>query len=110
MIKNCGKRLRFFKPEFEISNKEYEDLISKVREDSINYEIEKNTIRKRAHTYLFISPNGKVYTHNPNNSNAYIFIGNFFESIWIEEWNKMNETSLREDARQRYFKINQRNK
>jgi len=89
---------------YEISEELFLDICNKLPKIGLKFRIEINPFNQRYGKYLFSSPNGELYIHNPLDINNYLFIGSIFEKDWINNLEKYNfQTTLRQSVSTRYI-------
>lgn len=88
---------------YELSEENFFDAISNLH-DTTKFKIEVNPFISRHKTYLFSSPNGELYIHDPQNIGEYLFIGSIFELGWkAYVTDNTIETTIRDQVRERYI-------
>jgi MoaA/NifB/PqqE/SkfB family radical SAM enzyme len=87
---------------YTLSKKDFIFLINKINKNKFDFVFEPSSIEERHKTYIFTSPNGDAYIHDPENHNKYLSIGDFLENNWHENVKKTNINTVREKAKTRY--------
>lgn len=89
------------KHNFEIETCQFLNATSSLSES--RYSVEICTASSRLSSYVFVTPQGVVYTHGSQGQVGYEFLGDIFCDDWIVKYS-FGKT-LRDDARHRYRKL-----
>ena len=91
---------------YSVSDTEYENLMVELLSKPHPFYLETGKSTERRESYLFITPNGQVYTHNPVVTKDYLFLGSILQSDWQEAFWQLNRSTIREESKHRYFSLN----
>ncbi len=86
------------KHHFEIETSQFLDATSCLSES--RYSVEICTASSRLSSYVFVTPQGSVYTHGSQEQGGYELLGDIFCDDWIAKYAFAG--TLRDDARHRY--------
>lgn len=93
------------KEKYAIDDDAFEETVKKVISANAPFLIEIGRAKERQHSYLFVSLDGQAYTHSKSGPLEYLNIGNFLSNEWEEKFWTMNNTTIKEGARIRYYAL-----
>lgn len=93
---------------YSITDNNFNDLVDKISAKSKNFVFEPGTIDQRTGSYLFVSPNGLLYTHNPEKKGEYLFLGDFFSQTSFNRYFQIYEETYRNQISHRYKTLTNR--
>ena len=86
----------------------FESLVNLINSEKYKFNFEPGSANERTGDYLFVSPNGSVYTHDCKDLTKYKFIGSFFDNNWQSKFEKLNTNTIKNKSRLRYNVLNKK--
>ena len=80
---------------YSLEGNDFDRIANEILSKPNNFVFEPSTVDERTGTYLFVSPNGTMYTHHPRKHGEYLFLGDFFSEEALERCFELCSDTLR---------------